>query len=293
MKLSRLFADGKFVVSGEVGPPKGIDVREVIEGAKVMAPYVDVVNVTDNQSAVMRLGSLVVSHFLKREGVEPVFQLVCRDRNRIALQSDLLSAAALGVENVLVLTGDHMVLGDHPEAKPVFDLDSVQLLRAGKTLNEGHDLEGHEIEGTPCLCLGAVVNPGSDEPETQLIKMRKKIDAGAEFFQTQAIYEPEVFARFMERAEKLGAPVMVGIVPLKSAAMARYMTENVAGVRVPDEMVERLKQTPKDDRKKVSVEMSVALAMEMKEMCQGLHLMPLGWDDLVPAIVQGAGLRGS
>ncbi len=293
MTIASLVAEGKFAVSGEVGPPKGVDVTDVIEGAKMMAPYVDIVNVTDNQSAVVRLGSLAVSHLLKAEGIEPVFQLVCRDRNRIALQSDLLSAAALGVENVLILTGDHMVLGDHPEAKPVFDLDSVQLLAAAKALNEGHDLEGHELEGSTALCLGAVVNPGSDEPETQLIKMRKKIDAGAQFFQTQAVYEPEIFARFMERAEKLGAPVMVGIVPLKSANMARYMTENVAGVRVPDEMVERLRQTPRDDRKKVSVEMSVALAMEMKEVCQGVHLMPLGWDDVVPAIVEGAGLRGS
>lgn len=293
MKLSRLFADGKFVVSGEVGPAKGADVREVIEGAEVMAPYVDVVNVTDNQSAVMRLGSLVVSHLLQREGIEPVFQLVCRDRNRIALQSDLLSAAALGIENVLVLTGDHMVLGDHPEAKPVFDLDSVQLLKAASGLNEGHDLEGHELEGKAAFCLGAVVNPGSDELETQLIKMKKKIDAGAEFFQTQAVYEPEVFARFMERAEKLGAPVMVGIVPLKSAGMARYMTENVAGVRVPDEMIERMKKTPKEDRKKVSAEMSVDLVARTKKMCQGVHLMPLGWDDLVPEIVKGAGLRDS
>jgi len=291
VKLSALFADGKFVISGEVGPPKGTDTHEVIAGAKVMAPYVDVVNVTDNQSAVMRLGSLIVSHLLKKEGIEPVFQLVCRDRNRIALQSDLLSAAAAGIENVLALTGDHMVLGDHPEAKPVFDLDSVQLLKAAQALNEGHDLEGHEVEGTPDLCLGAVVNPGSDEVDTQLVKMKKKIDAGAEFFQTQAVYEPEVFARFMERAAKLGAPVMVGIVPLKSAGMARYMTENVAGVRVPDEMIERLKQTPKGERKKLSAEMSVELVTKMKGMCQGVHLMPLGWDDLVPDIVKGAGLN--
>jgi len=290
MKLSKLFAEGKFVVSGEVGPPKGADAAEVIEGAKLMAPCVDVVNVTDNQSAVMRLGSLAVSHLLKREGIEPVFQLVCRDRNRIALQSDLLSTAVLGIENVLALTGDHMLLGDHAGAKPVFDLDSVQLLKIAKGLNDGQDMEGHDLEGKPDLCLGAVVNPGSDEIETQVIKMKKKIDAGAEFFQTQAIYEPDVFARFMERAGKLNAPVMVGIVPLKSAGMARYMTENVAGVRVPKKMIKRIKEAPKGDRKKVSTEMSVELVSAMKKMCQGAHLMPLGWDDLVPEIVKGAGL---
>ncbi|MBS3763995.1 MAG: methylenetetrahydrofolate reductase [Planctomycetes bacterium] len=291
MKLADLFEQKDFVVSGEVGPVKGSDPSEAIEGAKVMEASVDVVNVTDNQSAVMRLGSLAVSHLLKNEGIEPVFQLTCRDRNRIALQSDLLSAAALGIENTLLLTGDHMVLGDHPQAKKVFDLDSVQLLAAAKGLNEGRDLEDHELEGTPDLCLGAVVNPGSDEVETQLIKMQKKIDAGAEFFQTQAVYDADLFARFMESAAEFGAPVMVGIVPLKSAGMARYMTQNVAGVNVPDEMVQRMKDTAKPDRKKVSAEMSADLVRKMKDACDGVHIMPLGWDDIVPDIVQGAGVE--
>ena len=291
MKLSKLFAEGKFVVSGEVGPPKGAGIEEVLEGAKVMAPCVDVVNVTDNQSAVMRLGALAVSHLLKEAEIEPVFQLVCRDRNRIALQSDLLSAAALGLENVLLLTGDHMVLGDHPSAKAVFDLDSVQLLKAAKALNEGRDLEGHELEAKTDLCLGAVVNPGSDELETQFIKMQKKIDAGAEFFQTQAVYEPDCFARFMDRAGKFGVPVMVGIVPLKSVGMARYMNKNVAGVRVPEEMIQRMKERLKADRRKVSAEMAADLVRRMKDVCQGVHLMPLGWDDLVPKIVEAAGIR--
>ncbi len=291
MKLSTLFAQGRFVVTGEVGPPKGAGASEVLEGAELMAPCVDAVNVTDNQSAVMRLGSLAVSHVLKQRGVEPVFQLTCRDRNRIALQSDLLSAAVLGIENVLCITGDHMVLGDHAEAKKVFDLDSVQLLAGAKGLNEGRDLAGHELEEATDLCLGAVVNPGSDEVETQLIKMQKKIDAGAEFFQTQAVYEPDVFARFMDEAQKLGAPVMVGIVPLKSAGMARYMTENVAGVNVPAALVERMKETKKQDRKKVSAQIAADLVRAMKDMCQGAHLMPLGWDDIVPGIVEAAEIR--
>jgi len=290
VKLSALFASGKFVVSGEVGPPKGAGTQEVLDGARIMAPSVDVVNVTDNQSAVMRLGSLAVSHLLKKEGIEPVFQLTCRDRNRIALQSDLLSAATLGIENALLLTGDHMILGDHPEAKKVFDLDSVQLLAAGKALNEGRDLADHELDDPSDICLGAVVNPGSDEVETQLLKMEKKIAAGAEFFQTQAVYEPDVFEKFMEAAGKLGVPVMVGIVPLKSAGMAKYMTNNVAGVRVPQDMIERMAATPKADRKKVSTEIAAELARQMKGMCQGVHLMPLGWDDIVPEIVKAAGI---
>ena len=293
MKLSKLFKQRKFVVTGEVGPPKGGSAEEVLEGARTMAPFVDAVNVTDNQSAVMRLGSLAVSRLLKEEGIEPVFQLTCRDRNRIALQSDLLSGAALGVENVLIITGDHMVLGDHLEAKKVFDLDSVQLLAAAKGLNEGRDLAGHELGQPPDLCLGAVVNPGSDEVETQLIKMEKKIEAGAEFFQTQAVYDSGLFVQFMERAERFGVPVMVGIVPLKSAGMARYMTENVAGVRVPEEMIKRMAEAPKADRKKVSVELAAGLVREMKDACQGVHLMPIGWDDLVPDIVAAADLGRS
>ncbi len=291
MKLSSLFEEGRFVVTGEVGPGKGSSAEEVLHGSELMAPHVDAVNVTDNQSAVMRLGSLAVSGMLKQKGIEPVFQLTCRDRNRIALQSDLLSAAALGVENTLLLTGDHMVLGDHQQAKKVFDLDSVQLISAAKGLNEGHDMAGHELEASTDLCLGAVVNPGSDEIETQLLKMEKKIEAGAEFFQTQAVYEPEVFESFMRKAEKLNVPIMVGIVPLKSAGMARYMTQNVAGVRVPDEMIKRMKDTAKADRKKVSAEIAIDLVRRMKDMCQGVHLMPLGWDDLVPEIVKGAEIR--
>ena len=290
MKLASVFQKGDFVFTGEVGPPKGADPTEVLEGAEVMAPSVAAVNVTDNQSAVVRLGSLAVAHLIKEKGIEPVVQVVCRDRNRIALQSDLLSAAALGVENALILTGDHAILGDHPESKSVFDIDSVQLLAAAKALNEGHDLAGHELDKATDLCLGAVVNPGSDDLEAQLIKMEKKIEAGAEFFQTQAVYDPEVFETFMEQAGELGVPVLVGIVPLKSAGMAKYMTANVAGVHVPDAMIKRMADTPREERKRVSTELSADLIRRMKDMCQGAHLMPLGWDDIVPDIVDAAGI---
>ena len=290
MKLTTRFAEGRFVVTGEVGPAKGADATEALDGAARMADSVDAINVTDSQSAVMRLGSMAVAHLLKQKGIEPVFQLTCRDRNRIALQSDLLSASALGIENVLCITGDHMVLGDHPEAKKVFDLDSVQLLAAAKGLNEGLDLAGHEVDPPPSFCLGAVVNPGSDDLEMQLIKMRKKIDAGAEFFQTQAVFDPDTFSRFMEKAVRFSVPVMVGIVPLKSAAMANYMDANIAGVTVPGPIVDRLRETPKEDRKKVSIEIAADLARRMKGLCQGVHLMPLGWDDVVAPIVEVAEL---
>jgi len=291
MSLCTLLEQANFVVTGEVGPPKGVDATETLEGARLMAPHVDAVNVTDNQSAVLRLGSLAVCRLLREEGIEPVLQLTCRDRNRIALQSDLLSAAALGIHNVLLLTGDHMVLGDHPGARGVFDLDSVQLIAAAKGLTEGRDLEGHELDSSPDFCIGAVVNPGSDDLDAQLIKMQKKIDAGAQFFQTQAVYDVETFERFMDRAGKFGAPILIGIVPLKSAGMARYMNDNVAGVRVPDEMVERIRKAKKPDRKKVAAEMAAEVIRQAKNLCQGAHLMPLGWDDLVPDIVAQSGIR--
>ena len=184
-----------------------------------------------------------------------------------------------------------MVLGDHPAARGVFDLDSVQLLAAARGLTQGRDLAGHELETAPDFCLGAVVNPGSDDLDAQLIKMQKKIDAGAQFFQTQAVYEAEVFARFMDRAGKFGAPVLIGIVPLKSAGMARYMTENVAGVHVPDDMVARIRKAKKPDRKKVAAEMAAEVIRQAKSLCQGVHLMPLGWDDLVPEIVAQSDIR--
>lgn len=290
MKLSTHFAERGFLVTGEVGPAKGTDASEALAGAAQMASVVDAVNVTDSQSAVMRLGSLAVSRLLKETGIEPVYQLTCRDRNRIALQSDLLSAATLGIENILCITGDHMVLGDHAEAKKVFDLDSVQLLAAARGLREGRDLAGHPVDPPPEYCLGAVVNPGSDDLEMQLLKMRKKVDAGAQFFQTQAVFDPPSFARFMEKATAFGVPILAGIVPLKSAGMARYMNDRIAGVHVPQAMIDRLASTKKQDRKQVSIEMAAGLIRTMKSSCQGVHLMPLGWDDVVAPILEAAGI---
>ena len=290
MKLSELFDQGKFVVTGEVGPPKGANVDEVMEGAEVMKDYVAGINITDNQSAVMRLGSLAVARLLIEAGIEPVYQMTCRDRNRIMLQSDLLSAEALGVDNVLIITGDHMALGDHPEAKPVFDLDSVNLLAAARTLNEGHDMAGIDLEQPTDLCLGAVVAPDSYNVDLQLLKMEKKIQAGAQFFQTQAVYEPETFSKFMDKAGEFGAPVMAGIVPVKSAGMAKFMNANVAGVNVPDWIIERMADTPKEERKQVATEITADFIRDVKDLCQGAHIMPQGWDDMIPEAVRLAGL---
>jgi methylenetetrahydrofolate reductase (NADPH) len=239
---------------------------------------------------VMRIGSLAVSARLIERGIEPVYQLTCRDRNRLALQSDLLSAWALGIENALCLTGDHPILGDHTEAKPVYDLDSVQLLKAASRLNQGYDLADQELESAPGLFLGAVVTPAAEPLEPQIIKMKKKIEAGAVFFQTQAVYEPEKFERFMERVSGFNVPVIAGIVLLKSAAMARFMNKNVAGISVPEGIIQEMEETAKEDRRKKAVEISARIIRQIKPLCQGVHMMPLGRDDLVPELIEEAEL---
>ena len=288
MSIAELVKQGKFVVTAEVGPPKGVDIQEMLETVELMRGRVDAINVTDQQSSAMRLGSLAICHLIKEKGLEPVFQITCRDRNRIALQSDLLSAYVLGIENVLCLTGDHVSLGDHPQAKPVFDLDSVSLLLTAKELEQGRDLAGKELMGAPNFCLGAVVPPGADPIEPQIIKMEKKVKAGAQFFQTQAVYEPEKFKEFMKAVAYLDVPVLVGIVLLKSAAMARFMNKNVAGVYVPDDLIEEMDGA--ENRAQKSIEIAARLIKEMKPLCQGVHIMAIGWENKVPEVLDAAGL---
>jgi len=280
---------GKFVVTSEIGPPKGIDVKQLLEDAELIRTRVDAINVTDLQSSVMRLGSLAVCFLLKQKGFEPIYQLTCRDRNRLALQSDILSAAALGIENLLLLTGDHPALGDHPEAKPVFDLDSVQLLQVVKKLQEGSDMQGNKLIGEPPkFCMGAVVNPGADPLEPQIMKMEKKIAAGAEFFQTQAVYDIEVFENFLNKTKHLKTKIMAGIVLLKSAGMARYMNKNVAGVFVPDDLIKEMEETK--DKTSQSVEIASRLIKKLRPLCDGVHIMPIGWDKVVPKVLDASGL---
>ena len=288
MKLSDLFASGKLVVTSEVGPPKGTDTSEMLGNAELLKPRVDAVNVTDQQSSVMRLGSLVSSFLLKQRGVEPIYQVTCRDRNRIALQSDLLSAWAAGIENVLCLTGDYVSLGDFPQAKPVFDLDSVSLLVSAMKLNNGLDLADNELQGGPDFCLGAVVTPAADPVEPQLIKMEKKVRAGASFIQTQGIFDAERFAAFMNQAKDFGVPIIAGIILLKSAGMARFMNENVAGVHVPDPLIQAMAKA--EDRVQKSIKIAARLINEVKDLCQGVHIMPIGWERHVPAVLDAAGL---
>ena len=288
MKLTERFESGEFVVTSEIGPPKGVDVAKMLEEAELMRGRVHAINITDQQSSVMRLGALAVCKLLKDKDIDSVFQLTCRDRNRIALQSDLLSASVFGLENVLCLTGDYVSLGDHPQAKPVFDMDSISLLQAAVALRDGKDIAGNELQGKPDFCLGAVVAPAADPVEPQIIKMEKKVKVGAQFFQTQAVYEPEKFEQFMNQVRHLGVPVMLGIVLLKSAGMARFMNKNVAGVHVPDSLIDEMDKA--EDRVKKSIEIAARLTKEMKDMCQGVHVMPIGWEKHVPAVLDAAGL---
>lgn len=277
------------MVTAEIGPPKGIDIKRILDEAELIRNRVDAINVTDLQSSVMRLGSLVVSGALKQKGFEPIFQVTCRDRNRLALQSDILSAAVLGIENILVLTGDHPLSGDHPEAKPVFDLDSVQLLQVIQKLQQGFDMNGSKLDGpAPKFCAGAVINPGTEPIEPQIIKMEKKVAAGAEFFQTQAVYDVKVFKEFLSKVKHLKIPVLAGIVLLKSADMAKFMNKNVSGVRVPDALIKEMEEAK--DRQNKSIEIASRLIEELKPLCQGVHIMPIGWNRFLPQLLDKAKL---
>ncbi len=291
MSLQSVLESGKFVITSEVGPLKGTEITELNEVAEALSGRVDATNVTDQQSSVMRLGSLATCHLLKEKGLDPVFQMTCRDRNRLALQSDLLNAWVLGIENVLAITGDLPSLGDHPQAKPVYDLDSVQLLWVIGRLNEGYDMVGNELKGKPHFFPGAVVNPGADTEasfELQLIKMEKKINAGAKFFQTQAVYEPEKLFQFMKRVKGFKVPVLAGIIPLKSVGMARFMNKNVAGVFVPEEQIKKMADAK--DKTQTGLQIAADSIKELKDICQGVHVMAIGWETKVPQILDMAGL---
>jgi 5,10-methylenetetrahydrofolate reductase len=293
VSLKSKLESGKFAITCEVGPLKGTDIHEVEENAELLKNKVDAANVTDQQSSVMRLGSLVTSHILVEHGLEPIFQMTCRDRNRIALQSDLLSAWVMGIKNVLSITGDLPSLGDHPEAKGVYDLDSVTLLQAIKRLNEGFDMSGNELKGKPDFFAGAVVKVESNTEasmELQIVKLEKKVAAGARFIQTQAVYDANNFAKFMKRVEKIRVPILAGVIPLKSAGAARYMNANVAGVFVPEEIIKKMADAPKEDREKTGIKIAADLIKQLKPFCQGVHIMAIGWEKKVPDIIAAAGL---
>ena len=284
-KLKKALNAGKFTITTEIGPPKGVSVEDILEELELVRGRVDGINVTDQQSSVMRLGSIATSKLLLENGFEPICQITCRDRNRIALQSDILSAYVLGIRNIVAMTGDHPLLGDHPQAKPVYDLDSVNLLGAIKILQSGEDISGKKLNASPEFFVGAVVNPGADPLEPEIIKLEKKVASGAEFVQTQAIFDPIVFKNFMSKIKHLRSKVKIlgGVVPLRSAKMAKYMNANIPGVMISPEIIEKLENAK--DIEAISTSISAGIVSAIKDSCDGIHFMPIRANYLVVKIL--------
>ena len=292
MSFKNTLDSGKFVVTAEIGPPKGTDIKEMLHHMELLKGKIDAANVTDNQSAVMRICSIAVSKLCLEHGLEPVLQMTCRDRNRIGLQSDLLGGHVLGIRNVLCMTGDHVSAGDHKGAKPVYDVESVQLLKIVDGLNNGKDMSGNEMKGATDYFFGAVVTPEAVPIEPQLMKFDKKVKAGAKFFQTQAIYDIEKFKEFMKHARKHSVKVLAGFVVLKSAGMANFLNKNVPGIRVPEELIAEMKAAGKEKALDTGMDITARHIRRIKEegICDGVHIMAIGMEDKVPEIMQRAGL---
>ena len=283
---------GKFVVTSEVAPPKGTNLETMKHHVGLLSDKVDGMNITDHQSSVMRFPSLGGALLVKEMGGEPILQMTCRDRNRLALQADLLFAHSRGINNVLCLTGDSVILGDHKEAKGVFDLDSSQLLATIRLMEKGNDLGDNKLDGAISFCAGAIVTPEANPIEPQLIKFEKKIDAGAEFIQTQAVYDLDNFKSFMEYARQFPVKVLAGIILLTSAPMARFMNKNVAGVFVPQDLIDEMDGAPKGRKLEKGVEIAGRMIKRIhdEKMCHGVHIMAIGKEELVPDLMSAAGL---
>ncbi len=294
-KLEKILENGKFAVTAEAGPPKGTSAAVVQKKGEMLRDCCDAVNVTDNQTAIVRMSSLAGCIILKQAGIEPVMQMVVRDRNRLALQSDILGAIAMGISNFLCLSGDHQKFGNHPGAKGVFDIDSIQLIQMMKKMrDEKKFLNGEDISGEVPMYIGAAANPFADPFEFRVKRLAKKIKAGADFIQTQAVFDVPRFARFMAMVCDMGldkqAHILAGIIPMKSVGSARYMKNYVSGLIIPDGIITRLEKAEKvkDEGLKIALE----TIDQVKEIpgVHGIHIMAVGWEDIVPVIVQQAGL---
>ncbi|MEW6570380.1 MAG: methylenetetrahydrofolate reductase [Nitrospirota bacterium] len=292
MAFRDIIGSGEFVVTAEIGPPKGTDIVEMVHHIELLRGKIHAANVTDNQAAVMRICSMAVCKVVLDHGLEPILQMTCRDRNRIGLQSDLLGAHILGMRNVLCMTGDYVSAGDHRDAKPVFDVESVQLLGIVDGLNNGKDMAGNDLRGSTDFFQGAVVTPEATPLEPQLVKFEKKVGAGAKFFQTQAIYDIEKFKNFMKYARQFPVKILAGIVVLKSAGMASFMNKNVPGIRVPQELIDELKAAGKEKALDTGLTIAARHIKQLKEehICDGVHIMAIGMEDRVPVIMERAGL---
>jgi methylenetetrahydrofolate reductase (NADPH) len=283
---------GDFLVTTEVGPPKGVDVSEMLHNIDLLKDKVDAINVTDHQSSVMRFPSLGGCILVKGQGGEPILQMTCRDRNRLALQADLLMAYSHDIVNVLCLTGDSIDVGDHKEAKPVFDADSVQLLKMIKIMESGKDIAGNDLKGAPQFCIGASVHPEADFIEPQLVKFDKKVAAGAQFFQTQGIFDLGSLRRFMQYASQFDVKILAGIIVLASARMAQYMNANVPGIIISQAIIDEMASVEKGKGLEKGIEIAARFIKTIKEenLCHGVHIMAVGNESIVPDIVEAAGL---
>jgi methylenetetrahydrofolate reductase (NADPH) len=295
--LEKVLAAGHFAVTAELGPPKGTDAAVIAKKAKFLAGAADAVNITDNQTAVVRMSSIAAARLAIEAGLEPVMQMVCRDRNRIAMQSDLFGASALGIRNCLFISGDHQKSGNHPQAKNVYDLDSIHAIAMAKKLrDEKKVMGGDDIEGEFPLFIGAAWTPLGDPLEIRPLRLAKKVDAGADFVQTQAVYDVKAFAAQMKVAGDLGlfdkVKILVGVIPLKAVGMARYMQKNVPGVTVPEPLVERLKAAGKEKAGAEGIKICIEIIQQLREIpgVAGVHIMAIEWESKVKGIVEGAGL---
>jgi methylenetetrahydrofolate reductase (NADPH) len=296
-QLKKVLKAGHFAVTAECGPPKGADPESIKNKGRIIKGHVDSVNVTDNQTGVVRLCSLAACALLKEEGLDPVLQMVTRDRNRIALQSDILGASALGIRNILCLSGDHQSFGNQPHAKGVFDIDSIQLIQAVRQMRDlGQIIGGEKLSEPPHLFVGAVANPFADPFKYRVTRLAKKADAGAEFVQTQCVYNVERFKEWMGLVRDFGLEkevfILGGITPLKSARMAEYMAKQVAGMDVPQELIDRMKSVPAKEQRQEGVKIAVETIRALKEIAgvSGVHIMAIEWEDIVPELVEQSGL---
>jgi methylenetetrahydrofolate reductase (NADPH) len=291
-RLSEKIAARRFIVTTELTPPKGIDLTEIFAKADALKGLVDAINLTESPRARMAIEPKSVARLLLERGVEPIVQFTSRDRNRIALQSDILGAAALGIGNVVFMAGDSPKDGDHPDAKAVFDLSSSQMLAAARALNDGHDLAGNELKGAPSLFLGATANPGAPDMDAEVANTRRKVDAGAQFLQTQAVYDAHSVARFTSAAKLDGVALIAGIIPLKSSKMANWLNANVSGISVPASLIEEMDGVAGDAE--AELRMSIAITARIidvvKPHCAGVHLMMMGWERHIPAFLAASAL---
>jgi methylenetetrahydrofolate reductase (NADPH) len=283
-----------FAITTELTPPKGVDLTEIYAKADELAPWVDGINLTESPRARMAIEPTAVGRLLLERGVEPIIQFTARDRNRLALQADILGAAALGLTNAVFMRGDDPRNGDHPDAKPVFDLDTLQMLEAARALNAGRDLGGNALRGAPSMFIGATANPAATDFDAEVANTRRKIAAGAQFLQTQALYEASQLLRFLEAVRPEGVAVLVGIIPLKSSKMAAWLNDNVPGVRVPQPLIEEMDAVAGDAEQEArrSIDIAARTIRAVQPYCAGVHLMTIGWEKHIPAILRAAGLRG-